>query len=137
MADAKRRMFDLFVGLALGGVAGATLVGWQGQKTFTSLYLVQAADQAHVAAEIAAGRCESLGARILDSLPGYVEVIREQFADAPGRDWALWAVRDAYAAADVEPPEGIAATLATLPERSACPPPPGLASRPAAAGTIP
>jgi len=131
MAEAKRRIFDLLVGLALGGVAGATLVGWQGQKTFTSLYLVQAADQAHVAAEIAARRSEALGARILESLPGYVEVIREQFADAPGRDWALWAVRDAYAAAGVEPPEGIAATLATLPERSACPPPAGLRAAPA------
>jgi hypothetical protein len=137
MAEAKRRFFDLLVGLALGGVAGATLVGWQGQKTFTSLYLVQAADQAHVAAEIAAGRSEPLGARILDSLPGYVAVIREQFADAAGRDWALWAVRDAYAAAGVEPPETIAATLATLPERAACPPPAGLSARTAPAGTSP
>lgn len=126
MADAKRRLFDLVVGLALGAVGGATFVGWQGQKTFTSLYLIQTADQAHVANEIAAGRGDELAARIRAALPGYVETLSGQFGDAEGRDWALWAVRDAYEAAGVDPPEEIAASLATLPERASCSPPAGL-----------
>lgn len=133
MADARRRFFDLMVGLALGAVGGATFMGWQGQKTFTSLYLVQTADQANVAKEIAAGRGEELAARIRATLPGYVTTLREQFDDVEGRDWALWAVRDAYEAASAEPPESIAAALATLPERAVCPPPAGLATRPPAA----
>lgn len=132
MPDAKRRVFDLFVGLALGAVAGATFVGWQGQQTFTNLYLIQTADQAHVLTEIAAGRGEELAAQIRAALPGYVETLSQQFGDAEGRDWALWAVRDAYEAAGVDPPAEIAATLATLPAREACPPPPGLARAPAA-----
>jgi len=132
MADARRRFFDLMVGLALGAVGGATFMGWQGQKTFTSLYLVQTADQANVAKEIAAGRGDELAARIRGTLPGYVTTLREQFDEVEGRDWALWAVRDAYEAAGVDPPEAIAAALATLPERAACPPPAGLATQPPA-----
>ncbi len=126
MADAKRRIFDLFVGLALGAVGGATFMGWQGQKTFTSLYLVQTADQAHVAGEIAAGRGGDLAERIRASLPGYVTTLSGQFGEVEGRDWALWAVRDAYEAAGVAPPDEIAATLATLPERAVCAPPAGV-----------
>ncbi|MCB1007620.1 MAG: hypothetical protein KDB94_01865 [Acidobacteria bacterium] len=127
MADARRRFFDLLVGLSLGAVAGATFMGWQGQKTFTSLYLVQTADQANVAREIAAGRGEALAARIRGELPGYVETLDSQFEDAAGREWALWAVRDAYEAAGIDPPEAIASRLATLPERAECAPPPGVA----------
>jgi len=132
MADARRRFFDLLVGLSLGAVGGATFMGWQGQKTFTTLYLVQTADQANVAREIAAGRGEALAARIRSQLPGYVETLDSQFEDAPGRDWTLWAVRDAYEAAGEDPPDAIAARLATLPERAGCAPPSGVPPGPSA-----
>lgn len=121
----RQRLLDVLVGLAVGVLVGGGYVSSRWQRTFASTYLVQTADQAHVASEIAAGRAAELAAKIRAALPAYVEALDRELADAEGRCWALWAVRDAFAAAGEEPPAAIAPTLAGLPDRGSCPPPGG------------
>jgi hypothetical protein len=126
MADARRRWFDLLVGLAVGSVLSGAWVSWKWQKTFQTMYVVETADQANVAREIAAGRGAALAERIRASLPGYALGLEREFRGVAGKDWALWAVRDAFEAAGVAPPEEIATQLRALPPREASPPPEGV-----------
>jgi hypothetical protein len=131
MADARKRWFDLLVGLALGAVVSGAWVSSKWQKTFETMYVVETADQAHVAREIAAGRAGALAERIRAALPGYALGLERQFAKADGKSWALWAVRDAYEAAGMAPPAEIATLLEALPPRASSPPPEGVAAPPA------
>lgn len=136
MADARRRVFDLAVGLALGAALAGAWVTYSWQRSFATVYLVQMADQANVAREIGRGEGAALAERIRAALPIYVQALERDFRDVQGKDWALWAVRDAYEAAGVAPPEAIAATLRDLPPRASCPPPKGAAA-PAPPGPTP
>lgn len=128
MADARRRVFDLGVGLALGAVLAGAWVSWSWQKSFATVYLVQMADQANVAREIGRGEGAALAEKIRSALPLYVATLDRDFRDVQGKDWALWAVRDAYQAAGIEPPASIASILQALPPRADCPPPKGAAA---------
>ena len=136
MADARRRLFDLVVGLALGAALAGAWVTYSWQKSFATVYLVQMADQANVAREIGQGGGPALAERIRESLPMYVQALERDFSEVQGKDWALWAVRDAYEAAALVPPASIAPVLQALPARASCPPPRG-AAPPASAATPP
>lgn len=127
MADARRRVFDLGVGLALGAVLAGAWVSWSWQRSFATVYLVQMADQANVAREIGRGAGPALAEKIRAALPLYVATLDRDFRDVQGKDWALWAVRDAYEASGVTPPASIAPILQALPPRESCPPPRGAA----------
>jgi hypothetical protein len=127
MADARRRFFDLGVGLALGAVLSGAWVSYSWQKSFATVYLVQMADQANVAREIGRGEGGALAEKIRSALPLYVATLDRDFRDVQGKDWALWAVRDAFQAAAIPPPASIAPILQALPPRASCPPPRGAA----------
>jgi hypothetical protein len=137
MELAKRRIFDLVVGLALGAVAGATYVSSRWHDNFATLFVIQTADQANVARRIAAGEGEALAAGIRAALPGYVQALQREFPKAPGRDWALWAVRDVYEQGGTPAPAELAGLLAALPPREQCPPPGGAPPEGPAPGTAP
>ena len=135
MADARRRLFDLGVGLALGAALSGAWVSYSWQKSFATVYLVQMADQANVAREIGRGTGPALAEKIRSALPLYVATLDRDFREVQGKDWALWAVRDAYEGAALTPPPSIAPILQALPPRANCPPPKGAA--PAAAAAAP